>query len=296
MRYLIVLGMLLGSTAAYADSNEVGFFFTEDRECSIENRNRQCLQDEGVFEGDLISLPLAMRPDDLPIRWISRFARLEPVVPGKYKVVYRPPAKKSVLVSLALDMLGFTRDRSRRWTAIAATRGAPYQQRCQRPAEAATLLPGQPVNFSWCGRGAQRLLIKDDAGKIVFARPVRSLSSTLLNPDELPLQSGVTYTWDVIGSRSSKKTELTMLAPESAAVVRAAFLELDEREDLEVNEKVIGKASFVQFMTEAYPKEVGLNWLSHQLLEELDEDALPEETRGMVRYLKRRTGIRPCGS
>lgn len=296
MRYLILLGMLLSCTAAYADSDEVGFFLMEERECSIENRNRQCLQGEGLFEGDTIKLSLSRKPGELPIRWISQYARLEPIVPGQYQVVYRPPAKKSVLVSLALDFLGFTRERSRRWTAIAATRGAPYQPRSQRPAESATLMPGQPVRFSWCGRTAQRIVVKDPEMKVVFARPVRGLSSVLLNPDELPLRRYVAYTWDVIGSRSAQKRALRMLAPESVAVVRAAFLELEEKEDLEESEKVIAKASFVQVMTETYPEEVGLNWLSDQLLEELDEDALSKEESGMVRYLKRKNRIRPCGS
>lgn len=295
MRYFILLGVLLTYSAAYAGSQEIGFFTSGERECRIENRNRRCQKDEGLMAGDIVRVPINKKHDGLPIRFMD-FAQLEPIVPGKYRVVYRPPAKKNVLVSLALNFLGYTRDRSRRWTAIAATRGAPYQPRCQRPAESATLLPGQPVAFSWCGRAAQRIVIRDPDRKVVFAQPVRGLSSVVLKPDELPLQPGVAYSWDVIGSPLARKGEVRLLDPESTAVVRQAFQDLDKRKDLQKNEKVFAKASFVQVMTESYPDEVGLKWLSYQLLEELDEDALSQEERGMVRYLERKSDIRPCGT
>lgn len=296
MRHLILLAVLLMSSLAYANSEEVGFFTADERDCSIENRGKACARDEGLLEGDLVKvIPTTKKPEELRIRWISKFAQLEPVFPGKFKVAYHPPKKKNVLVSLALDFLGFNKERSRRWRIVAATRGAPYQPRCQRPAEQASLLPGQPVTFSWCGRTAERILLRDPAMKIVYARPVRGMQSVRLNPDELFLQPGVTYSWDVVGSHSAAERKVIMLDAESTATVRGAFAELEQNEDLQQNEKVIAKASFVQHITESYPEEVNLTWLSYELLEELDEELLSNEERGMVRYLKRKSGIRPCG-
>lgn len=295
MRHLVLLAVLLSSSAAYAGSGEVGFFTADEAGCLIENRNVRCAQDEGLVEGDMLKVPLTKKPEELRIRFISKYAQLAPVVPGKFKVTYHAPKKKNVLVALAMDFLGFNRDRSRRWTYVAATRGAPYQPRCQRPAEHATLLPGQPVTFSWCRRNAQRIVVRDPDMKVVFARPVRGLQSVQLAPEELSLRPGVTYSWDVVASPPSTNRDVKMLDAESAAVVRAAFEELEEKKDLEENEKLIAKASFVQHLTERYPEEVGLTWLSYQLLEELDEDALTDEERGMVRYLKRKSGVRPCG-
>ena len=54
------------------------------------------------------------------------------------------------------------------------------------------------------------------------------------------------------------------------------------------------KAAFVQFLSESYPDDVALNWLCYELTDTLEQKSVLNDEKLMIRYLKERSGIRPC--
>jgi hypothetical protein len=58
------------------------------------------------------------------------------------------------------------------------------------------------------------------------------------------------------------------------------------REELSEAGKGIKKATYLQFMSDAYPRELNLYWLSYQVLEEIKEKStLNEDDRILVQEL-----------
>ena len=198
-------------------------------------------------------------------------------------VTFEPPENKMGLVQNAKEMIGFMKTKHR--VAVGATRGTFYEIRLFHPGNHATVMPGQKITFVSEGSYGKYLVFKDSSGKEVFARDLKGVSSIQLTPEEIGLKPHEVYTWSISGARKVRPLTIRLLSGELSQLIGADLKEID-REELSDAGKIIKKATYLQFMSDAYPKELDLYWLSYQLLEEIkDRSTLKEDDRILIQEL-----------
>ena len=298
---VIITFSLLVSTSSQAKcgatEGEVGFFLREHTSCFVSNADgsgrRKCGEGCGLAPGDIITVDPAIAANQFDIKWVSGHARIELIFPNNYKVFYDPPQNRHKIVAAVQEMLGFTHERMQRWTITTATRKTNDTGNAQLPGSVSTLITGYPFKFLWCGEKARRVVITDSTGNPVFAQTVKGLQSLVITPEKMGLKKGESYSWEVEGSHCSGE-QLRLLEGENESVVIDAFAKIAGTEKLSDNDKVLAKAAFVQFLSESYPDDVALNWLCYELTDTLEQKSVLNDEKLMIRYLKERSGIRPC--
>ncbi len=121
--------------------------------------------------------------------------------------------------------------------------------------------------------------------KEIFTKDLKGASSVQLTPEEIGLKPREVYTWSISGARKSRSFTMRLLSREITKLVTADLMEIN-REELSEAGKGIKKATYLQFMSDAYPKELDLYWLSYQVLEEIKEKStLNEDDKILVQEL-----------
>lgn len=129
-----------------------------------------------------------------------------------------------------------------------------------------TLLSGQKVTFSWYDPTNKNFLIKDDKGKKVLEKKIIGLTSIELNLNDLKLQRGKHYFWSVDGDPQVCK--MTLLDEKTEKEILSTLDEIDSKDHSE-NERLFEKVTYLQFISDTYPDQIDLYWLSTQWLLEL---------------------------
>ena len=180
-------------------------------------------------------------------------------------------------------MVGFVKTKHN--VAIGATRGGLYGFGVPQPGNHATVMPGQKITFvSESGTG-KTIVFRNSDGKEIFTKDLEGASSVQLTPEEIGLGPRDVYTWSIRGVRKSRPFTIRLLGREITHLVTADLREIN-REELSEAGKGIKKATYLQFMSDAYPRELDLYWLSDQVLEEIKEkSALNEDDQILVQEL-----------
>lgn len=287
------LGMaVLLAAPAFGGHAEVGVFLQKEAKCSViqDGETISCEKSLGLISGDVIVT--SRPPNRLKIQWLSKDVKLVKSSPDHYQVLFESPKEKRGLVRMALDIFGFAHDSSR-VQASAVTRGGTIKTSVQLPGDFATLLPGKPTTFAWCDDKAERFLIRDKDGRIIFERSVDGVRSLALSPEEAGIKSGATYTGEVAGGVTSGN-KVRLLDQETVNILNEGFATIDADGKLLEAEKVLAKASFALFLSDSYPEEVSLGWLAYDLIARKKE-TLTSQDRKTAGYLKDKSGIRRCG-
>lgn len=101
------------------------------------------------------------------------------------------------------------------------------------------------------------------------------------------MKSGGLYTWSFSGTRSNRPLSVRLLANDAAQQI-TADLEQINKEAISAVERALKKAAYLQFISDAYPNDIDLYWLSSLILEEIGEREVPEdEDKALVDELKR---------
>jgi len=289
MKYLsmiFIIGLtVMAATSAHAGREVVGIFLKFEDNCKVIHEKQKIPCEEGISlrPGDAI---VTSRPlDSLKVQWIQTHPPTKKEGHHYYKVVSEV-REESDLISLIPDILNFSKKASHVHTHI-GTQGDDKMM--QSPGDNATLLPGMPITFSWDGRTARKLVIKDSSGKVVFEQPQKGVSSLALIPEQMGLKIRERYKWEVEGTNSHGEN-LRLLDDKNAGIVKDAIKEIEANNKLKTSDKVIAIASFVLFMSESYPEEVSLNWLSYQLIDQ-QESTFPEDQKRVAKYLKARSNF-----
>ena len=282
---VLMFCLVLLVTPLFAEPPEVGIFLRLEKNCSVmdEGAKISCSKGLGLRNGD--SVVTSQDPNSLKIQWISKSVRLDRIAANTYRVVYTAPNEKRSVVGTVLDVLGFARTSSR-VTALAVTRGAKPLQ----PGPAATLIAGMPTIFAGWSDKATRFVIRNEAGAIVYEQPTANLPEIRLLPEKAGLMQGKTYAWKTEGSRS-EALALTLLDEKTTAVINEAFSSIDGNATISPNDKIFAKATTALYLTENFPQEVSLGWLTYQLVDQM-QGLITKEDKDMVLYLKERSGIR----
>ena len=207
------------------------------------------------------------------------------------QIVYQPPAEKKAVLKELKTFLGFEKDNHER--KIAGTRAIISEGSdvfFPQPGYWATVIPGEPIKFSWDRKGIKTIVFRDSSGAEVFSKSFGEKTSIDLTPQEIKMRPAEIYYWEIEIQgvpRSSETFSLKLLENELAELVAADLAKLVE-EKLGDAERRLRMASYCQFISDTYPQEVDLYWKSYLLLKELDQTGLSAEEKNLYQMLRDR--------
>lgn len=148
--------------------------------------------------------------------------------------------------------------------AIPNLRGNDKADLTPSPGFNATLLMNQTVYFAWQIDG-KNFVIRDAKGKTVFEQAVGDSKELEILPGKLKLKAGQQYSW---GLDNDTRYTFTILPKQIEQELLDNLAELDA-EKISAEERAIKKASYIQALSENYPNDFDLYWLSAQWMFEI---------------------------
>ena len=138
-----------------------------------------------------------------------------------------------------------------------------------------TILPNQSVCFSWEIAKYKLLVIKDEKGKIVFKKNVERLMGMDLIPRDAGLQMSHEYQWTLDGDNTEHK--FIVLGKDEEKILMERMAEIDA-ENISEESKCIKQAAYLQLLSDTYPMQLNLYWLSYKILSRVQMEQ-PENIR-----------------
>ena len=152
------------------------------------------------------------------------------------------------------------------------------------PGFRASLLPGEPVSFSWSRLTGKKIIFKITNGPEVFRRNVVDTASVDIRPEELNIMPSQDLAWYVYGVHGSFTVSLIDLA--SSSRIFQDIHQIDEEKKNE-NYKKIKKAAYFQLISDVFPGNIDLYWQSHNMLQSIT-DGIDRQLDQLVLRLDRR--------
>jgi hypothetical protein len=292
---MIVLAFLFGTEGIGSAQNPIGLLMEGyESDCKVKRGKTEinCRYLMELFQGDeIIKLPDAKR---VRIQWLyPPYTKAEQLNKTTLKISYNPPSDKGVLgtskevLGLLKDALPFVKE-SAKVSKPVATRGlsSPYIDLwiIPQPGYSSTILRGYPVTFYWGIESATSIVFKDSKGNVVFQKNVKGKATIELTSEEIGLKVNEVYTWDVEGVKLDGPYTIKVLGNE---ITRQTKNGLEEIEGMVMNneEKSIYKALYLQTVSDLFPQEVDLYWLSYLMIKPLNNDIARELKRRCLLHL-----------
>lgn len=252
-----------------------------EENCQVKSKSIEyrCSENRMLLENDVV----IKKPDieALKIKW-APYADSKKVSKTTLQVVFNPPKSKKGVLEKLMESLGFIKKEHEVF--VAATRGG---QRILQPCDNATVISGGRIPFIWEGKG-ERIVFKDSKGIEIFRKELKDESSIQLTPEEIGMKPSEVYTWNIEGSTVKKPFRVQLLSDEITVQIIADLKKIDN-EKISDTDKRIKKSAYLQFMSDTYPKEIDLYWLSYKVLtKNIDEKgaSIEEEKALMERFRK----------
>jgi hypothetical protein len=253
------------------------------KNCTVQSRGEDydCRESRQLYAGDKV----IKKPDikALKIKW-APYASGKVLDKTSLLVIFEPPKDKKGIVQGVRDMLGLAK--TGHTISVGATRGGA-EIVIPQPGNNATLISGQKSTFAWESEGGKYIVFKDSKGTEVFKKELGGEPVLQLSPEEIGMKPGEVYTWNIAGTRTHREFRVRVLPHDVAQQVTSDLREI-EQQPISIVEKKFRKAVYLQFMSDAYPQDIDLYWLSYRLLEGIkDEGILKEDDKILLGDLKR---------
>jgi len=279
----IIAASFLYAGSAFGDA-AVGIILDGQKgNCSVKKKNgatMKCRVGMQLHIGDEVT----RTPDakSIKILWFAP-ALTRAVETGKtsFRVTASPPPNKNDIASVSqttipfLKKLPFTRQ----------TDTSCSQALMPTPGYSTTLLPQENTTFSW-SVGGKTFIITDAKKYQVVRTPLSDERSLRLTPERIGMQLGQKYAWYIEGVDTDEFFDIRLLGTEYVSLVRNGFAGIDKTTS-DTEERAVRKASFVQLLSDLYPKEVDLYWLSAQLVENVTHDSVSGLRLRFAQHLQR---------
>lgn len=141
------------------------------------------------------------------------------------------------------------------------------------PCTDSTLLMNETAYFAW-GIDGKNFVIKDAKGKTVFEQAVGDDKELKILPSKLNLKPGQQYSW---GLDNNMRYTFTIL-PEKLEQELLTYLAEFDAENISAEERTIKKAGYIQALSETYPEQFDLYWLSAKWIIEISPTDKPSPT------------------
>lgn len=276
---LVTIGILatslLYAAGAFADG-AVGVIVDGQRDnCSVKRKDGQvvkCRANMDLYAGDV----LTRSPDvkAVKIEWLAApVTRAIEVNKTTVRIVAEAPADRKSIAALAANTIPFLKKLTLRSSMMMARNDAPCALfMLPMPGYNATLLPNETVVFSW-PTGGTTFLIVDKKWYQHVRIPLSGERSVSLTPERIGIKQGETYTWQVDGSGSDEIYQIRLANPDYTTLVREGLSAIDKTTP-EAEERTVRKAAYLQLLSDIYPKNLDLYWLSAQLIENTNHEAV----------------------
>lgn len=240
-----------------------------------------CNDKRQLYAGDKVT----QTPDinEVKIKW-APYTTGKELTKTSLMVSFEPPKDKKNIVQGIKDMLGLAKTKHKMF--IGATRGG-FGDIIPQPGDKATLLPGQETTFACESDGGRYLVFKDSKDREIFKKKLGEDPVVRLNPEEIGMRPDEVYTWKISGSRTNSQFTVRLLPMAVVHQVKADLMKI-EKEAMGKVDELIQKALYLQFMSDAYPKEIDMYWLSYTVLETVKDDVtLSNDDRSLIDELRR---------
>jgi len=286
-QFITTLGIITASFLyvgnAFADA-AVGMIIDGHKgNCSIKKKNgatMKCRAGMQLHIGDEVT----RTPDakSIKILWLAP-ALTRSVETGKtsFRVTAAPPPNKKDIASVSQTTIPFLK----KLPFARQTDTSCSQALITTPGYSTTLLPQENTVFSW-PVGGKTFIVADAKKYQVVRAPLSGERSLSLSPERIGMQPGQKYMWYIEGVDTDEFFDIRLLAKEHVSLVRDGFASIDKATS-NTEERAVRKAAFVQLLSDIYPKEVDLYWLSAQLVENITHDAVSGLRLRYAQHLQR---------
>lgn len=252
------------------------------KDCRVQSKGEDfaCEERRQLYKGDQITKLPNVRA--LKIKW-APYASGKELDATRLLVNFDPPENRKGILGNVKEMVGLVK--TKHSVMIGATRGDDYELKIPQPGNHATVILGQKITFTTERGSGKYIVFKDSRGKEVSKKDLKGASSIQLTPEEIEIKSSEAYSWSISGSRNDRQFTMKLLNNEMSQQISEDLREID-REGLSEAEKGIKKAAYLQLMSDAYPQDIDLYWLSYQVLKEIkDKRTLKEDDEMVVQEL-----------
>jgi hypothetical protein len=299
---VILLVLLVGMDEIVSAQNPIGLLMEGyESDCKVKRGKTEinCRYLMELFQSDeIIKLPDAKK---VKVQWLyPPYTKAEQLNKTTLRISYNPPSNKGVLgaskevLGLLKDALPFIKE-SAKVSKPVATRGlsSPYIDLwiIPQPGYSSTVLRGYAVTFYWGIESATSILFNDSKGNVVFQKGVKGKSSIELTPEEIGLRVNEVYTWEIEGVKLDGPYTIKLLGEEIARQTKHGLKEIESM-GISNEEKSIYKALYLQTVSDLFPQEVDLYWLSYIMIKPLNNDISKELKRRCLLHLNSDYGKR----
>jgi hypothetical protein len=279
--FLLCLAFVIVIPSIALAENYVGIIIDGyQNDCNVRSRgvNYDCKEFRHLYAGDIVTKKPNIR--SVQIKW-APYASGSVKEPTSLVVIFEPPKDGKGMVLRMKEVLGLLRtDPMKR---VGATRGAGT---IPQPGNNATLILDEISTFEWESEGGRDIVFKNTAGNEIFKKDVANTSSVQLSPRQIGMKPGRTYIWSVSRIRESRQSIVRVLSADMALRVTSGLKDI-EKELAGAVEKILMRAVYLQFISDSYPQELDVYWLSYLILSEARNETLTEDESRLVDYLKR---------
>ncbi|MCK4761254.1 MAG: hypothetical protein KAW12_03580 [Candidatus Aminicenantes bacterium] len=208
------------------------------------------------------------------------YAEVERLSKNTLVIVFNPPENKENIFTKIGKFFGLVQVDF--YDTSAASKG--LSEEFYLPGENATVIPGQKICFHSRDK-SKEVVVKEWRGKEIFRKKITGKSICLL-PKTVGIVQDKVYTWAVVnGAEVFYRSMIKLLDRETGRVI-GKDLERIESEAISDERKKIKKAAYLQLMSDMYPGQVNLYWLSYRFLKDINSDN--EEVKETAETLMKR--------
>ncbi len=288
---LISAIILLGSGPALADSTcalLLGGFRDDCLIVAADSKSFKAKPMMSLHAGDKIIQKSGVNEIIIKCSPFTSVKKLDETV---LEIVYKPPTEKKAVLKELVTFLGFEKDNHERRTAgTRAILGEQSDTFFPQPGYWATVIPEEPIRFSWNRKGIKTIVFRDSSGVEVFNKAFGEKTAVELTPQEIHMRPSETYYWEIEIQgvpRTSETYSLKLLKSEMVELVASDLSKLAE-EKMGESAKNLRMAAYCQFMSDTFSQDVDLYWKSYRLLKELDKAGLTGEEKNLYQILEDR--------
>lgn len=284
--YFVLTLIVLAGPASASSGAYIGVIIDGyQKDCTIRSGTESftCAESRQLLQGDtVVKLPDAGM---VKIKW-APYASGKKLDKTTILAVFEPPEKKKEVLQGVREMLGFVK--TKHSVTVGATRGDDSALRVPQPGDGATLLAGRKTQFVATRGRPGAIVFRDRNGAEVIRKEVTGpVPSISIDMGEIGFRAGEEYTWRFKGGREEKWKVVRLLGNDDAKMVQDALQEI-AREPGSDAQKGIRTAAFLQLISDAYPGEIDLYWLSYQtLLDVRAKTGVTEEEKDLMQELTR---------
>jgi len=178
-------------------------------------------------------------------------------------IVFNPPEKKGNIFKEIGKFLGLLKTRFKEIRGGTKDPGGIGVDSLEN----ATFIADREIYFG-CYLQGKTIIFKELDGKEVFRKTFGD------NPALILVKAGLvqdkTYIWEIRrGETLHERMLIRVLSEKDEATVKKALQQIDS-EKISADKKIVKKAAYLQFMSDLYPGQIDLYWLSYHLLKNSD--------------------------